>query len=853
MDLFNLVARIGIDDTQFKQGVTNAKKGIEGIGETKAFQKLDGFIKKGAIALTGLGAVVTKVGIQYNASLQTSTTAWTTLLGTQEKAKTMMKDIEQYASKTPFSKLGVDTMAKQLNNAGFEGQALFDQLTKFGDIGGAFGIQEDSLKEMVRQYGQVQQATVAYTEDLNILQDRGVPIYKALAEVTGKSVAEVKKMASEGKISADIYNQAIDSIATKSKGAMESQSKTFEGMSSTLKDNLGMIAGKIIEPLFNKINEVMPKIIEFVDGVNSKMGEGKSFMDSFKESIQETFGQEALSTFEAIKNSIIAIVAVWGTLKTVMVFNETLSQIKDFKKNLDLIAGGIGKLVSSLGLAEKATALFSLTMEALNFLFITTPIGWVVLAIAGLVAGFILLWNKCEGFRQFWIDLWDGLTDALASAWEGISSFFTETIPEIFNKVIDFFKNNWKGILLFLINPFAGAFKLIYDNCEGFRNFVDGFVETIANFFKEAWDGIVTFFTESIPTFIGNAIEWLSELPSKIWEFINSLPEKIGTAIGHVLGLIYILVTTWWENFVTFWTESVPNLIISIAEWFGELPGKIWVWLLQVLTDFGTFIVDLWNDMTEGIGNLINGIGAWFGQLPTKIWVWLLYSWDKFKAWCSNLWNTASEKITELIEGIGKWFGELPGKISAHLLQAWNNLVKWGSDMVTSASKSAKEVFDTIVDTIKEIPGKMLEIGKNIVEGIWKGITGAKDWLKEKIGGFADGVVGGFKSALGIHSPSRVMEKEVGIYSAQGFGVGFIDEMDNVNDDIRKSMQDTVNSAIVPTPYYKNSDFKDSLVSMFRVELNMDIDGREFMRKTVAPNQDVLEDYNRMTTTSFSY
>ena len=139
---------------------------------------VDKWAKIGATAVAGLASGMIALGIKSNASLETSQVAWTTLLGTQEEAKQMLEDITKYAATTPFSKTGVDTMAKQLHNAGFEGQALFDQLTKFGNMGSAFGIQEDSLKEMVRQYSQVQMAPVAYTEDLYILQYRGIPIFK---------------------------------------------------------------------------------------------------------------------------------------------------------------------------------------------------------------------------------------------------------------------------------------------------------------------------------------------------------------------------------------------------------------------------------------------------------------------------------------------------------------------------------------------------------------------------------------------------------------------------------------------------------------------------------------------------
>lgn len=253
---------------------------------------VDKWAKIGATAVAGLASGMIALGIKSNASLETSQVAWTTLLGTQEEAKQMLDDITKYAATTPFSKTGVDTMAKQLHNAGFEGQALFDQLTKFGNMGSAFAIQEDSLSEMVRQYSQVQMAQVAYTEDLNILQDRGIPIFKGLAEVMGVSVAEVKNMASQGKITADIYNQALDSIASTTEGAMEKQSKTFSGMLSTIQDNVVNISQKIVQPLFEKIIEYMPLVIDLADNFSANLDEGKGILDSLKEAITTVFGED---------------------------------------------------------------------------------------------------------------------------------------------------------------------------------------------------------------------------------------------------------------------------------------------------------------------------------------------------------------------------------------------------------------------------------------------------------------------------------------------------------------------------------------------------------------------------------
>ena len=114
----------------------NTSSGLSKLGDIgkKGLAKIDDWAKKGAIAIGTLATGMLALGIKTNASLETSTTSWTTLLGTQEQAKSMIEDITNYAAKTPFSKMGVDEMAKQLYNAGFAGGDLFNQLTKFGNM-----------------------------------------------------------------------------------------------------------------------------------------------------------------------------------------------------------------------------------------------------------------------------------------------------------------------------------------------------------------------------------------------------------------------------------------------------------------------------------------------------------------------------------------------------------------------------------------------------------------------------------------------------------------------------------------------------------------------------------------------
>ena len=709
-----------------------------------------------------------KAGISYDALSEQALVAWTTILGSHSEAVKMMEKITDYAAETPFSKMGVDTMAKQLANADFKGQALFDQLTKFGDMGSAFGIQEDSLKEMVRQYAQVQQAQVAYTEDLNILQDRGIPIFKALGEVMGVPVSQVKKLASEGKVTADVYNKAIDSIASHTKGAMEGQSQTFNGMMSTLEDNLSVLWGYLAQDWFEGIkgslSSFLPKFEEFVklvgtDGLSGAVSKTIPELSPLVEmlsnlgNIMHTVVIPALFKFglwcSQHINIIAALVITLGTLnlviKGVLAAERIILFIQSFKKAI--IAIKEFEILTKL--ATAAQWLFNAALSA-------NPIGLVIIGLVALIAGLVYLWNTSEGFRNFWINAWESIKNTCSIAIDGISKFFTDTIPSAFDNLI----NSAKATKDFFVNGF-----------EYIKNSIDQFGSELVARFKNWCDEVWILFTQTIPSWIQSIVDWFSELPHHI---------------GYALSYVFIKLVMFGVQVIDFFANTVPTWIDAIINWFSELPGKIWTWLVDSLNKVKAWGLEMGTKATQIASEFLVNTGTWLSQLPGRIWTYLTDSFNKVKQWGFDMGVKAGQIAAEFLNNTIDYFSKLPGRIWTWLSDTVSKVRTWGGDLWNAGVNSAKQLVDSVVDTVEAIPGKMLDIGRHIVEGLWQGIINAKNWFMRQVNGFFSGIVDGAKAALGIHSPSRVMRDEVGKWIMPGVEVG----MDKTMPDLQSNMKE---------------------------------------------------------------
>lgn len=146
--------------------------------------------------------------------------------------------------------------------------------------------------------------------------------------------------------------------------------------------------------------------------------------------------------------------------------------------------------------------------------------------------------------------------------------------------------------------------------------------------------------------------------------------------------------------------------------------------------------------------------------------------------------------------------------------------------MKDKAVEGMQNMVNSIIDTVKNLPSKMLEIGKNIVQGIWNGISGTISWLGDKIKRFGNGIVDGIKGVLGIHSPSKVLADEVGANMAFGVGKGFDDSLSDVYKDMQKAVEyenDKLTSNLTNTQQIKTQIEDDRQVRLQSIDDNKEI------------------------------
>lgn len=216
---------------------------------------------------------------------------------------------------------------------------------------------------------------------------------------------------------------------------------------------------------------------------------------------------------------------------TVKVFVSLVEWVEKNKTLLTVLAIAVGTLTAAYGLynavqavktamnAAETTSLGALIAAQLASAAATMAAMAPYILIVGAIAAVIAIIVLC-------VKHWDKIKEATGKAMDFISEKVqagVEKVKGFFENIINFVKNNWQSLLLLLVNPIAGGFKLLYDNCEGFRTFVDNFIAKVKNSFKNGFEAVKNAIVDKFTSAVSSVKSKLESLRDFVKNIINKI------------------------------------------------------------------------------------------------------------------------------------------------------------------------------------------------------------------------------------------------------------------------------------------------------------------------------------------
>lgn len=352
----------------------------------------------------------------------------------------------------------------------------------------------------------------------------------------------------------------------------------------------------------------------------------------------------------------------------------------------------------------------------------------------------------------------DGLIDEAGKILSDFMVKIAEYAPQVVDTAIQLIQSFISSIQQNLPTIVQSAIQIAESLIHGILQMLPQILQMGIDIIIELAKGLA----QTLPTLVPVAIDAIITLAETL---IDNLDTLVDAGIELIFALVDGLITA-----LPTLIEKVPEIINKFWEAFDRNLFKIVQAGMELIVKLGKGIID---NIPVIIANA--------GEIVSAIWNTISHI---------NMLQLGKNLMTNLGNGIKNMLGSVKTKAadisnSIKTTLANTNVAQVGKDLMTKLSGGIKGMVSSVATTAKTI-------GKNIVEGVWNGINAMKDWIANKISGFFSGILNSAKKVLGIHSPSRVFRDEVGKYMAEGVGVGFENETDNVKADMQSSLSDLV-------------------------------------------------------------
>ena len=310
-----------------------------------------------AISSAGAAAGLFK-GVKLAADMQSTAVAFETMLGSAESAQKVLGQLQKLGAETPFEFPELAGAGRMLLAFGESADTVAETLRRVGDV--SSGVMAP-IGEIAELYGKARVQGTLFSEDINQLTGRGIPIIQEFAKQMGVSQGEVKKLASEGKITFPMLEAAFVSLTSNGGqffGMMEKQSKTFNGVWSTLMDSINMGLADIGKPIMEALIPGMNALIEKIGKIDFA-GMSERFVASFNmENVVRTITAAVPLLVAVLADAFAKALDVAGALLRALFSAEGLSFMKNILidvlvAGVDAIGGAFYELAKNFGKALK--------------------------------------------------------------------------------------------------------------------------------------------------------------------------------------------------------------------------------------------------------------------------------------------------------------------------------------------------------------------------------------------------------------------------------------------------------------------------------------------------------------------
>lgn len=404
----------------------------------------------------------------------------------------------------------------------------------------------------------------------------------------------------------EMFDQSLDALVDSAKTFGQNVIPAITGALSGVGSLIESLAPVIIAELPSMVSDILPHLVSatksLVTGLISQLPAlGKAVLDaipSIFDGMTDVIGESSVGklkgSFEGLKNTITdtfsnigpmlkdfcegGISTFCDALSTAMdLASGAISVIEALSPVIGAVAGAIITYKGAVLLWNAAETAKNVVMGistaaqwALNVAMTANPIGIVIVAIGALVGAFIVLWNKSEGFRNFWINLWEKVKAIVTSAWEGIKAGF-EKIKNGISAVKEKVSTMWNGVKEKTSELWGGVKNVVSEKLNNIKSTYDAHGRGLKGATFAAIEGVKEYYRtgyDAINQLTGGK---LGEVVNKVSEKMEAVKGKFSEAFGNVKNT----VMTIFENIKNGITEKISAAVNKVKEIFGSIAEKV--------------------------------------------------------------------------------------------------------------------------------------------------------------------------------------------------------------------------------------------------------------------------------------